>query len=92
MKLYNGTNAQITLELIKGNPETKMSIEPHSVTPVDFLANNDFLSMIANCYDEKEIALIVGGAAEMSQCANIPAVMGLVVQSVDEAIKRFAKK
>ena len=84
MRIYNGKNSQVDLPLAT----QRLSIPSHSVSK-DFMPNNEFLSLLASSYDEKELALIVSGPYEINMCANIPAIVTLVVQSLDEAIARF---
>jgi hypothetical protein len=87
MRIFNGTNSQIDLPLT-GN--IRLSIA--SKTPSkDFAPNNDFLALIVSTYDDKEIALIVGGPYELSMCSMIPAAAPLLVQTLDEAVARFTK-
>lgn len=84
MRIYNGKNSQVDLPLAT----QRISIPAHSVSK-DFMPNNEFLSLLASSYDDKELALIVSGPYEINMCANIPAIVTLVVQSLDEAVARF---
>ena len=84
MRIYNGKKSQVDLPLAT----QRLSIPSHSVSK-DFMPNNEFLSLLASSYDDTELALIVSGPYEINMCANIPAVVTLVVQSLDEAIARF---
>jgi hypothetical protein len=88
MRIFNGTNSQINLPL-SGN--TRLSIAPKAVSQ-DFMPTNEFIALIVTTYDEKEIALVLGGRFEMSMCAAIPASTPLLVQDLDEAVKRFSPK
>lgn len=88
MRIFNGTNSQIDLPLTGA---VRLSIAPHAPSK-DFAPNNDFLALIVTTYDEKEIALIVGGPYELSMCSTIPAAAPLLVQSLDEAVARFSTK
>lgn len=88
MRIFNGTNSQIDLPLANN---TRLSIAAKTPSK-DFAPNTDFLSLIVTSYDEHEIALIVGGPFELSMCATISAIAPLLVQSLDEAIERFAPK
>lgn len=85
MRIYNGKNSQVDLPLAG---QTRVSIAPHSVSK-DVMPSEEFLSLIATSYDKDEIALIVAGPYEVNMCAHIPAVVPLIVQSLDAAIERF---
>lgn len=85
MKIYNGKSSQIDLPLANG---TRLVIGPKSLSK-DFWPDENFLALIATSYEESEIALIVGGAAEMVMCAKIAPIEPLVVYSIDDAITKF---
>ena len=88
MRIYNGTNSQLDLPL---NGIHRITIAPHSVSG-DFLPSNQFLSLLVTSFDYSEIALIVSGPYEISMCAGVSGTVGFVVQSLEEAIEKFAKK
>lgn len=88
MRIYNGTNSRLDLPL---NGIHRITIAPHSVSG-DFLPSNQFLSLIVTSFDYSEIALIVSGPYEISMCAGVSGTVGFVVQSLEEAIEKFAKK
>lgn len=85
MRIYNGKNSQVDLPL---SGSTRVTIAPHSVSK-DVMPSEEFLSLVATSYDEDELALIVSGPYEINMCAHIPAVVPLIVQSLDAAIERF---
>ena len=86
MRIFNGTNSQINLPL-SGNIRISIAAKTPSK---DFAPNSDFLALLVSTYDEKEVALIVGGPYELSMCSTIPAAAPLLVQSLDDAIARFS--
>jgi hypothetical protein len=56
------------------------------------MPSNEFLSLLVSSYDYNELALIVSGPFEINMCAGVSGSVGFVVQSLDEAIERFAPK
>lgn len=84
MRIYNGKNSQVDLPVAT----QRISIAPHMVSG-DIMPNTELLSLIATSFDDTELALIIAGPAELNMCANVPAVTPLVVQSLEEAVKRF---
>ena len=87
MRIYNGTNAQVNLPYNGGQ---RITVEPKSVSG-DILSSTVLITSIVTAYTTDEIALIVSGPFEINVCANIPTSNGYIVQSLDEAIKRFTK-
>lgn len=88
MRIYNGTNSQLNLPL---SGIQRISIAPKSVSG-DIMPSNEFLSLLVGSFDYSEIALIVSGPYEISMCAGVSGSVGFVVQSLEEAIERFAEK
>lgn len=88
MRVYNGTNSQLDLPL---SGLQRISIPPRTVSG-DVMPSNDFLSLLVSSFDYSEIALIVSGPYEISMCAGVSGSVGFVVQSLEEAIERFAEK
>lgn len=88
MRVYNGTKSQINLPL---SGTQRITIPAHSVSG-DIMPSNEFLSLLVSSYDYNELALIVSGPFEINMCAGISGSVGFVVQSLDEAIERFAPK
>ena len=86
MRIYNGTNSLVTLP-ITGTQQ--ITINPKSVS-IDFMGGTDFISMLVTSFDPKEVALVVSGPYELSVCATVPTAVNYVVQTLDEAIQRFA--
>lgn len=85
MRIYNGKNSQLDLPL---SGATRLVVPALSVSK-DFLPSDYFLTMIAQCYEEKDLALIVSGPWEINMCAKNPACNPMVVNTLDEAIERF---
>lgn len=88
MRVYNGTNSQLDLPL---SGIQRISIPPHAVSG-DIMPSNDFLSLLVSSFNYDEIALIVSGPYEITMCAGVSGSVGFVVQSLEEAIERFAPK
>lgn len=88
MRVYNGTNSQLDLPL---SGLQRISIPPRTVSG-DVMPSNDFLSLLVSSFDYSEIALIVSGPYEITMCAGVSGSVGFVVQSLEEAIERFAEK
>lgn len=88
MRVYNGTNSQLDLPL---SGSQRISIPPRTVSG-DVMPSNDFLSLLVSSFDYSEIALIVSGPYEITMCAGVSGSVGFVVQSLEEAIERFAEK
>lgn len=88
MRVYNGTKSQINLPL---SGTQRITIPAHSVSG-DIMPSNEFLSLLVSSYDYSELALIVSGPFEINMCAGVSGSVGFVVQSLDEAIERFAPK
>lgn len=88
MRVYNGTKSQINLPL---SGTQRITIPAHSVSG-DIMPSNEFLSLLVSSYDYNELALIVSGPFEINMCAGVSGSVGFVVQSLDEAIERFAPK
>jgi hypothetical protein len=85
MRIYNGKNSQLDLPL---SGATRLVVPALSVSK-DFLPSDYFLTMIAQCYEDKDLALIVSGPWEINMCAKNPACSPMVVNTLDEAIERF---
>ena len=88
MRIYNGTNSQLDLPL---SGTQRITVSPNSVSG-DIMPSNEFLSLLVGSFDYSEIALVVSGPYEINMCAGVSGSVGFVVQSLDEAIERFAKK
>lgn len=88
MRIYNGTNSQVDLPLAGSQ---RITIAPKSVSG-DIMSSTELLSLLVTSYTTDELALVVSGPFEINQCAQIPTSASYVVQSLDEAIKRFAPK
>lgn len=88
MRIFNGTNSTLTLPL---NGAERLTIAPKTPSG-NVLCSNEFLSTLITSYSTAEVAIIVSGPFEVTACANIPTAVNYVVQSLDEAIQRFAPK
>lgn len=88
MRVYNGTKSQVDLPLAGTQ---RITIPAHSVSG-DIMPSTEFLSLLVTSYDYSELALIVSGPFEINLCASVTGSVGFVVQSLDEAIERFAPK
>jgi len=88
MRIYNGTNSVMSLPLM-GNE--RITISPKTPSG-HILCSSGTVSLLITSYTTDEIALIVSGPFEISVCANVPAAVNYVVQSLEEAIERFNPK
>lgn len=88
MRVYNGTKSQLDLPL---SNLQRITIPAHAVSG-DIMPSTEFLSLLVGSYDYSEIALIVSGPYEINMCAGVSGSTGFVVQSLEEAIERFAPK
>lgn len=89
MRIYNGTNSQLTLPFSGSNE--KITIPAHSVSG-NILPSTDFLSLLVTSFNYDEIALVVSGPFEINMCAGVSGAVGFVVQSIEEAIEKFTPK
>ena len=85
MRVYNAKKAQIDFPLAG---DTRVTVPGFSVSR-DLLPNEQFLTMICQSFEPDEIALIVSGPFEVGLCGKNPTVTPFIVNSLDEAIKRF---
>lgn len=88
MRIYNGTNSQVNLPYVG---KERISIDAKSVSG-NLGITNDLISLIVTSYGADELAIIVAGPYELSMASNNPVAVNYVVQSLDEAIQRFAAK
>ena len=88
MRIYNGKNSVVSLPL---TDTERITISGHSVSG-DIMPSIKFLSLLVGSYDYEELALIVSGPYEINMCSQVSGCAGFVVQSLDEAIERFAPK
>lgn len=86
MRIFNGKKSQLNLPLVGSNE--RLSINSLSASK-EFMPNEDFLSLVVTSYDTDEVAIIVSGPFEVSMCSRISSCNGLVVNSLEEAIRRF---
>lgn len=88
MRIYNGTKKSMDMPL---SGIQRLQIAPYSVSQ-EFMPNSEFLSLLVSSYDYSELALIVSGAFEINMCSSVSGSVGFVVQSLEEAVERFAQK
>ena len=88
MRIYNGTKSTLILPLTGSE---RVTIAPKTPSG-NVLCSNDFLSLLVTSYTTDEVAIIASGPFEVTACANVPTAVNYVVQSLDEAIQRFAPK
>lgn len=88
MRVYNGTNSQLDLPL---SGSQRITIPSHSVSG-NIMPSSEFLKLLVSSYDYSEVALIISGPFEFNLCAEVSGSVGFVVQSLEEAIERFAIK
>ena len=88
MRIYNGTNSQVNLPFVG---KERISIEPKSVSG-NIGCTNELISLIVTSYTTDELAIVVAGPYELSMTSSNPVAVNYVVQSLDEAIQRFAPK
>jgi hypothetical protein len=86
MRVYNAKKAQIDFPLAG---DTRVTVPGFSVSR-DLLPNEQFLTMICQSFEPDEIALIVSGPFEVGLCGKNPTVTPFIVNSLDEAIKRYS--
>lgn len=88
MRIFNGTKSQVTLPYSGGQ---KISISPMSVSG-NIGPTDELISLIVTAYRDDELALIVSGPYELAATSRNPVAFNYVVQSLDEAIQKFAIK
>ena len=92
MRLYNATNSLQRIPLNPGQGGTqKLEVSSNAVS-VSFIPSPEFISLVVSTFSPEQMALIVSGPFEISMCAKMPVTASYIVQSIDEAIQRFAKK
>jgi len=88
MRIFNGTKLQVTLPYAGGQ---KITIDPMSVSgnvgPTD-----ELISLIVTAYKDDELAIIVSGPYELATASRNPVAVSYIVQTLDEAIRRFSKE
>lgn len=91
MRLYNATNSLQRIPLNPGQGGTqKLEVSSNAVS-VSFIPSPEFISLVVSTFSPEQMALIVSGPFEISMCAKMPVTASYIVQSIDEAIQRFAK-
>lgn len=88
MRIYNGTKLQVTLPYAGGQ---RINIDPMSVSgnvgPTD-----ELISLIVTAYKDDELAIIVSGPYELATASRNPVAVSYIVQTLDEAIRKFSKE
>ena len=88
MRIFNATNSVLTLPLT-GNQ--KLEIQPKSIS-TEFMGSIGFLTMLVTSFKDDQIAIVVSGPYELNVCANVPTAVNYVVQTLDDALRRFCIK
>lgn len=88
MRIFNATNSVLTLPLT-GNQ--KLEIQPRSIS-TEFMGSIGFLTMLVTSFKDDQIAIVVSGPYELNVCANVPTAVNYVVQTLDDALRRFCIK
>ena len=89
MRIYNAKNSLVDIPL--PGSKVRVVIPAHSISQ-DVLPSDELFTMLATNYEASELALIVNGPFEVNLAAKSPAVTPMVVNSIDEAIKRFTEE
>ena len=88
MRIYNARKVQIEMPLGNGS---KLIVPSNSVS-CEFMPNATIISVFMTSYRSSEIAFIVSGPYEIAMLSNFVGSGDFVVQSLEEAIARFAPK
>ena len=88
MRIFNGTKTQVTLPYFG---KQTITISPMSVSgnvgPTD-----ELIALIVTAFRDDELAIIVSGPYELSTASRNPVAVSYIVQTLDEAIRRFQKE
>ena len=85
MRIYNGKNSLLNLPLINN---IRLEIHGNTVSR-EFLPTVAFIKLLVENLTPKDIAIIVSGPFEVNMCANVSASTPFIVNSLDEALRRF---
>lgn len=88
MRIFNGTKSQVNLPYAGGQ---RISISPMSVSG-NIGPTDELISLIVTAYRDDELAIIVSGPYELTATSRNPVAVSYVVQSLDEAVQKFAIK
>ncbi len=88
MRIFNGTKSQVNLPYAGGQ---RISISPMSVSG-NIGPTDELISLIVTAYRDDELAIIVSGPYELTATSRNPVAVSYVVQSLDEAVQKFAVK
>lgn len=87
MRIYNPRKFPLNLPLDSG---ARLLVGPEEVS-VSFMPSTRFLNLLVTTFSKNDLVLIVDGRSEYDLCSSVSAVPGYVVNSVEEALKRFDK-
>lgn len=88
MRIYNARKVQIEMPLGNGS---KLIVPSNSVS-CEFMPNATIISVFMTSYRSSEIAFIVSGPYEIAMLSNFVGSGDFVVQSLEQAIAKFAPK
>lgn len=87
MRIYNPRKFPLNLPLDSG---ARLLVGPEEVS-ISFMPSTRFLNLLVTTFSKNDLVLIVDGRSEYDLCSSVSAVPGYVVNSVEEALKRFDK-
>ena len=88
MRIFNGTKSQVNLPYVGGQ---WITIDPMSVSG-NIGPTDELIALIVTAYTDQELAIIVSGPYELSAASRNPVAVSYIVQTLDEAIQKFAVK
>lgn len=88
MRIFNGTKSQVSLPYAGGQ---RINIGPMSVSG-NVGSTDELIALIVTAFKDDELAIIVSGPYELSIASRNPVAVSYVVQSLDDAIRRFSKE
>ena len=88
MRIFNGTKSQVSLPYAGGQ---RINIGPMSVSG-NVGSTDELIALIVTAFKDDELAIIVSGPYELSIASRNPVAVSYIVQSLDDAIRRFSKE
>lgn len=88
MRIYNAKKAQIEMPLGNG---MKLVIPSNSISG-EFMPNSTIISVFMTSYTPKDVAFVISGPYEIAMLSNFAGSGEYVVNSLEEAVLRFAPK
>lgn len=85
MRVYNATKYQLTVPISRGK---YITIKPYSCS-TEFIGTSYLVSILVSTKSSDEVAIICAGPSDLALCANVSSAAAYVVQTLDDAIKRF---